>query len=74
MIVRITFLVIIKNILKWAENILRRNKLAGKKNTISKQTGLWWQLDCSLKQDNSHYPYFRKTGTQLTSFSSVELQ
>ena len=37
MIVRITFLVIIKKILKWAENILSRNKLAGKKNTISKQ-------------------------------------
>ena len=36
MIVRITFLVIIKKILKWAENILSRNKLAGKKNTISK--------------------------------------
>ena len=33
MIVRITFLVIIKKILKWAENILSRNKLAGKKKT-----------------------------------------
>ena len=31
MIVRITFLVIIKKILKGAENILSRNKLAGKK-------------------------------------------
>ena len=37
MIVRITFLVISKKILKWVENILSRNKLAGKKNTISKQ-------------------------------------
>ena len=35
MIVRVTFLVIIKKILKWAENILSRNKL--QKNTISKQ-------------------------------------
>ena len=34
----ITFLVIIKKIdLKWAENILSRNKLAGKKNMIFKQ-------------------------------------
>ena len=37
MIVLITFLVIIKRIPKWAENILSRNKLVGKKNTISKQ-------------------------------------
>ena len=37
MIVRIAFLVIIKKILKWAENNLSRNKHAGKKNTISKQ-------------------------------------